>query len=81
MARPANGTYRLSIPPIPWPVIGYVTDAGLRLPGISGPTVYAYSTAGDGFGIAPDCYATCDGDGHWTVVKAGVSVSGTCSPA
>ena len=79
MARPSNGTYSFTLPPLPWPTTGVVTDAGLRLPGISGPTIYPYSAAGDGFAIAPDCYATCDGAGHWTVVKVPKSISGECS--
>lgn len=79
MAKPANGQYAFFLPPFPWPITGHVTDAGLRLPAITGGTLHLWSEAGQAFAIAPDTYATCDGEGHWTVVKGEQELHGTCT--
>lgn len=78
MPRPANGSYRLFLPPIPWPALVVVTDAGARLPAITGPTVYPYSEEADAFSIAPDSSLTCDDASHWTISKGGVTLTGSC---
>lgn len=74
--KPANGTYYLSLPPIPWPATVIVTDAGVRVPSL-GPTVYPYSMAADAFAIAPDSVLICEG-GSWRVTKGELSISGPC---
>lgn len=79
MPRPANGTYNLYLPPIPYPMLVMVNDSGIRKVGET--TVYPYAPVADGFSIAPDCALTCDGNGHWTLIKADATITGTCSPA
>lgn len=79
MPRPANGSYLLYLPPIPFPMLVMVNDSGIRRVGDT--EVYPYAPIADRFSIAPDSALFCDGEGHWTLSKGDATLTGTCSPA